>query len=506
MSHEIRTPMNGVLGSAELLAREPLDNRQRRLVATIQSSAATLLRVIDDVLDFSKIEAGQMELEHAAFLLRALVDSAVDAFSIQAAGKGIDLVATVAPGTPDELIGDPTRIRQILLNLIGNAVKFTEAGCVRVSAGLVADGRPRAALLLEVADTGIGLTAEEQARLFQPFTQADSSTTRRFGGSGLGLSIVRRLANLMGGEVSVSSEPGQGSTFAATVAIEIAATEPTDAIAEPAVAAGPIRGGSPRRRVLLIDDYETNLDVVSEQLAILGIAADLARDGIEGLRLWRRHRHPLVLTDLHMPGIDGYALTCHIRDEEEQGAARTIIVALTANAVKGEADRCLAGGMDAYLTKPLTLARLEQTLAHWPSLEPRNAASAAVPAPPASLAPAIDGNAVFRAFGDNPATVRRLLARFHDSADLLVREIESEAAVDRLESLAEAGHKLKGAARAAGAVHLGDLAEALEREAHAGPSEQIGSLVGTLAAEWRRVAGELHAILQADEAAVARPT
>ena len=359
MSHEIRTPMFGVVGAAELLSRGELDQRQRRLVHTVQSSAAALLRIIDDVLDFSKIEAGRMELERAPFSLAAVLDAAVETLRPQAAAKGLALTGAVAADTPDRLIGDETRVRQILLNLLGNAVKFTERGSVSAAARLEAGS-----LVLTVADSGIGIEPAELQRLFRPFTQADTSTTRRFGGSGLGLSIVRRLAQLMGGDVAVESTPGRGSTFTVTLTVEVAEPMPPAAVAQGLAGLDAACAG-PRARVLVVDDYPINLEVLGQQFATLGVAVDMASGGGDALARWRAGRHALVLTDIHMPDLDGYALTRSLREEEGPGGPRTAIVALTADAVKGEAERCRAAGMDDYLSKPLTLERLQQTLERW---------------------------------------------------------------------------------------------------------------------------------------------
>ena len=226
MSHEIRTPMNGVVGTAELLARENLSERQKRLVGTVRSSAAALLRIIDDVLDFSKIEAGRMELEEAPFSLRALIEGTADTLSVSVEKKGLSIAATVDPGTPDALLADATRLRQILFNLIGNAAKFTDRGSITVRVRATDVQADTVSLALSVADTGIGMDEAQQARLFKPFSQADSSTTRRYGGTGLGLSIVKRLAELMGGGVSVRSAPGMGSTFTVTLQAKRAAEVP----------------------------------------------------------------------------------------------------------------------------------------------------------------------------------------------------------------------------------------------------------------------------------------
>ncbi|MCW5745817.1 MAG: PAS-domain containing protein [Alphaproteobacteria bacterium] len=483
MSHEIRTPMNGVLGSAELLERESLNDRQRRLIGTIRTSATALLRIIDDVLDFSKIEAGRMELEHAPFGLRALVEGTAETLRVQAQRKGLDLTATIDPDSPDTLLGDATRVRQILYNLIGNAIKFTEAGGVRVEARASAIDSSAVTLSLTVADTGIGMSDEQVARLFRPFAQADNSTTRRFGGTGLGLSIVRRLAQLMAGDVTVHSEIGKGSTFTATVTVEVDTSGAADA-AHPAESASAASTDTVRRagRVLAVDDYDVNLEVLAGQLDILGVEADLARDGIEALTSWRAGAYALVLTDIHMPDMDGFELTRQIRTEEAANPhrPRTPIVALTANALKGEAERCIAAGMDDYLTKPLTLDRLRATLDRWLHTPVR-----AEDAPQSPTA--IDQGALARLFGDNPALIARMLARFRDSAAALVADLDAHAATGDRAALAETAHKLKGAARTAGATVLGDLAEALEEAARDGQRDSCSGQVSGVAAEWQRV-------------------
>ncbi len=494
MSHEIRTPMNGVLGSAELLEREALSERQRRLVGTVRTSATALLRIIDDVLDFSKIEAGRMELEHTPFGLRALVEGTGDTLRVQAQRKGLSLTSAIEPGSRDGLIGDPTRVRQILYNLIGNAIKFTEIGGVRITARTDGGSGMPVTLALSVTDSGIGMDAAQVARLFQPFAQADSSTTRRFGGTGLGLSIVRRLAQLMGGDVTVSSVPGQGSTFTATLVVDADVSGPADRSRAAGPSADADSGDSPGRlvgRVLAVDDYDVNLEVLAGQLDILGVGVDLARNGIEALTQWRSGGYALVLTDIHMPDMDGFELTRQIRTEEagRREGVRTPIVALTANALKGEAERCLAAGMDDYLTKPLTLERLRAALDRWM----RDAPPAPADAAPETI---IDRSALGRLFGDNPAMIARMTSRFRDSAARLVADIDAQWSAEDLASVAETAHKLKGAARTGGATALGDLAAALEQEARAGRREDCRGLVASIAAEWPRV----HAALASEPA------
>ncbi|HJQ61084.1 MAG TPA: PAS-domain containing protein [Vineibacter sp.] len=489
MSHEIRTPMNGVLGSAELLERETLSERQRRLVGTVRTSAGALLRIIDDVLDFSKIEVGRMELERAPFDLAALVDGTVETLRVQAQRKGLNLVAAIAPDGPQALLGDATRVRQILYNLVGHAIKFTETGGVRVMARSIVEADQSVLLSLSVADTGIGMSAEQAERLFKPFAQADSSTTRRFGGTGLGLSIVRRLAQLMGGDVAVSSEPGKGAIFTASLRVELdrsgtVAARPTDS----ATAATAAPAGRRAGRVLAVDDYDVNLEVLAGQLDILGVDVDLARDGIEALTRWRSDTYALVLTDIHMPDMDGIELTRQIRAEEAAtpDRGRTPVVALTANALKGEAERCIAAGMDDYLTKPLTLDRLRTTLDRWLS-------SPASDVPAAMAAASIDRGALGKLFGDNPAMIARMLGRFRDSAAQLVQELDTHAARGDLAALAETAHKLKGAARTAGAMALGDLAAALEQAAREGSDRGYQGQVAGVAREWRSVEAALAA-------------
>jgi signal transduction histidine kinase/AmiR/NasT family two-component response regulator len=472
MSHEMRTPMNGVVGTAELLEREPLNERQKRLVGTVRRSATALLRIIDDVLDFSKIEAGRMELEEAPFSLRALVTGTIETLSVQVENKGLALHTTIEPRTPDLLLADATRLRQILFNLVGNAAKFTDVGHITVRVRAVGADDKTVTLALSVSDTGIGMDRRQQERLFKPFSQADSSTTRRYGGTGLGLSIVRRLAELMNGSVAVESAPGRGSTFTVTMKVKRASETSMDGVAEetgrdqwPLPATGV--------RVLAVDDNDINLEVLVGQFTILGVPLDTASNGIEALTLWRNRHYALLLTDIHMPDMDGFELTRQIRAEESATAdrPRTPILALTANALKGEAERCLAAGMDGYLTKPLTLERLREAVARQ-----------AIAVPEGSASGAVDRSVVSGMFGGNPASVERVLERFRTTGARLLDEIEA-AACDP-PRLAELAHQLKGAARAAGAGRLGDLAETVEKSNRPADLE-------ALRAEWRKVISEL---------------
>ena len=328
MSHEIRTPMNGVLGMIDVLQRQGLDGPQRRTVSTIRDSAHSLLRIIDDVLDFSKIEAGRLELEETAFSLSGLIEGVAGTFRQQAIIKGLALDVEIDAGSDDALVGDPTRVRQVLFNLLGNAIKFTERGRVTLHAGTQPLGQGETRITIAVSDTGIGLSEEQRVRLFQPFAQADSSTTRRFGGSGLGLSIVRRLAQLMRGDIAVESKQGAGSTFTVTLTLQAAPADSplnttlrtTQRPAKSMTAKRPKSGV----RILVADDHPVNREVLVRQLELLGIASDTVNDGVEALEAWAAAdgKYAAVLADIHMPRMDGHELTRQIRvAETKRGSA-----------------------------------------------------------------------------------------------------------------------------------------------------------------------------------------
>ncbi len=362
MSHEIRTPMNGVLGMTELLRSTPLDERQRRFAEVIHHSADSLLGIINDVLDYSKIEAGKLELVESDFDLRQLVDDAVDLFTEKAACKNLKMIRGLPADLPRRVRGDGMRLRQTLVNLISNAVKFTDQGEVRIRLKVLPCEGPACRIRFEVQDTGIGIRAESQRVIFESFSQEDGTTTRSYGGTGLGLSISRELVTLMGGEIDLVSQPGAGSTFGFTLRFALAAPESAAPEVRPGQADA-FSAPSPLC-VLLVEDNPVNQEVARGMLESIGVQVESAANGLEALARLNCRRFDAVLMDCHMPEMDGYEATRRWRQQEaaRAGTPRTPIIAVTANALEGDADKCREAGMDEHLSKPFTLAQLRDLL------------------------------------------------------------------------------------------------------------------------------------------------
>jgi signal transduction histidine kinase/DNA-binding NarL/FixJ family response regulator len=461
MSHEIRTPMNGVLAMLELLSLTKLDEEQAASLAVVRESGHALLRIIDDILDFSKIEAGKMDVVPQASSVARIVERIVNIHSGVASGKGLVLGTFVDPALSPALLFDPVRVQQILGNLVNNAIKFTQRGGVDISARLVARHGDEDLVRIEVKDSGIGMSPEEQARVFEAFSQANSDTGRRFGGTGLGLAISRQLTRLMGGTIEMRSRPGAGTEIRVTLPMKRASAEARANPAAPALPAAALPRRPPPavdaaaragKLVLVVDDHPINRMVLQKQVNALGYACETAESGAEALEKWRDGRHALLLLDCNMPEVSGYDVARAIRAaESEYGRApRTPIVACTANALMGEAEKCREAGMDDYLVKPIELGQLAAKLARWIASGPLDLATLEeISAGDAGLA-------------------REMLERFQSYNEDDARRLRTAYAERSLPDVVAACHRIKGASRTIGALGLAGACEQAERSARGG--------------------------------------
>jgi two-component system sensor histidine kinase EvgS len=492
MSHEIRTPMNAVLGMLELMSLTRLDDDQQRTLGVVRESAKSLLRIIDDILDFSKIEAGRLEIKPEAVAVADVVDSVFLVYAGIASSKNLLLRKSVDARIAPALLADGLRLRQILNNFVSNALKFTAAGEVEIRAELLEASPQSQVLRLSVRDTGIGIPAQSQARLFQPFMQAESDTTRRYGGTGLGLAICRRLAGLMGGEVTMQSQEGSGTTMVFTAAFPLA--DEADLKGDRTLSEAAARKAFTVRRaapdvaraqaegtlVLLADDHPTNRLLLVRQLNALGYAAEAVEDGVAALEKVRSGRFSLLITDCHMPEMDGYQLAREIRRlEAASGGPRLPIVACTANALQGEAANCFEAGMDDYLPKPVEMAQLMRKLDRWLPLP-----EAPAPGGPAPIA----ADVLAGMSGGDAALEREILADYLRSNEQDGAQIAQAYAQRNAEALRRTAHRMKGAARMVGAMALADLAGQIESEARDARWEALDRLRPAFGAELQKVA------------------
>lgn len=358
ISHEIRTPLNGIVAAAELLARSGLTAEQREMTALILGSAETLIALVNDVLDLSKIESGEIQIEHLPLNIRSAVQDVIRLYTPRAQEKGLRLSFGLDPDVPEQVLGDALRIRQVLIHLLSNAIKFTKTGGISLEVACAGSGNG-AALLFRVIDTGIGIAPEISRNLFSAFTQAESTAARKFGGAGLGLAISLRLVSLMGGSIGLESEPGRGSVFWFIVPARAVET----------LAAAPQRAEEPAARdvavhILVVDDNPVNQVVAARALRCLGYAPEIVASGEGALEALAKRPYDLILMDCQMPGLDGYQTSAEIR-RREAGRRPVPIVAMTANAIEGDRERCAAAGMDDYLAKPFRIAALQSVLDRW---------------------------------------------------------------------------------------------------------------------------------------------
>ena len=498
MSHEIRTPMNGVLGMLEVLRAGRLDADQARCVRTAHESALALLRLIDDLLDTSKIEAGMLELEMLDFDLHALLDETRQLWTQEAQRKQLTLELEIAGGTPRFVVGDAARLKQVLTNLLSNALKFTEQGCVRLSAapgapaGVIEKGQTEEPVVFSVQDTGIGIAAEARATLFTPFIQADRSISRRFGGTGLGLSICRELVRMMGGEIAVDSTLGAGTRFYFTLPF-LRATTAARADHCPDAAFSSQVSSQYRATVLVADDTDTNREVAAALLKVWGCTTRFAADGVAALDSVRRHRPDLVLMDCHMPGMDGITAAREIRSWERESAAdgRLPIIAVSAAVSREDHLRCNEAGMDDFLAKPLGVQAIGQMLARWIPARATAALAPGIPAAPTAGEPQAARPRGRRAGTFDHAQVQEmraavgeafpdLVARFEATSREQIRELQAAIRQGDAKSVQRIAHRLKGASSSLGATGLALACARLLRFAGRGSLSRAASLAERL--------------------------
>jgi signal transduction histidine kinase/CheY-like chemotaxis protein/HPt (histidine-containing phosphotransfer) domain-containing protein len=477
VSHEVRTPLNGVLGMAQLLLATPLTPEQREYVETLESSAGSLVALIDDVLDVSKIEAGKLELEEVDFDLHALVEESLRGYRVSARARGLSFDVRVDPALPRWLRGDPLRLRQMLSNLVSNALKFTSEGGLGVDVARMHSNPAGIEVRFEISDTGIGIAPEALPRLFQPFSQADASTTRHFGGTGLGLAICRSLAERMGGRIGVASAPGKGSVFwfSAVLGRALGAATPARGLA-PVAAAVP---GGPALRVLVAEDNVVNQRVTRAFLERLGCTVDVVGDGRAAVAACERAAYDAVLMDLQMPDLDGFEATALIRAGAGP-SARAPILALTAATREQERQRCLAVGMNDVLRKPLRFGVLRDALERW-TLHP-GAAPPATPAAPLSL----ESLRLVEREGA-PGFVAEVVATFREQTRKRLAELSAAVAAGDLPGVERCAHQLRGSCGVVQAARLGALCADLEERARQGRGEGVAALVAEVEEEFRRV-------------------
>ena len=502
MSHEIRTPLNGIIGMSNLLRDTKLTDKQGEFLRILRGSAEALLTVINDILDFSKIEAGRLEIVPVPMDLRHLASNAVEMLTNQARDKGLELRLEYDDATDSRFIGDASRVRQVLLNLLSNAIKFTESGYVEVRVRAMKSNDSDTVVAISVEDTGIGIEENHLDIIFDQFSQADASTTRKFGGTGLGLAISRQLARMMGGDLSVESEVGKGSTFTLTLPLEIDSS-PTDA-EEPHPIELVVTDGNGNAlpdnlaglRILLVEDNPANQKAAVWMLERLGCHVEIADNGRLGYEMATAGDYHLVLMDMQMPEMDGIQATDAIRKAEETGS-HIPIIAMTANVLDGDRQRCMEAGMDDYVSKPVEKADLLRVIGRWtrrhsePTAKQTPAAARTAAPDPAIF----DLDAALERYEGDRSVLAEIVGSYIEESTTLTKEIRSGIDSGDTELVRRAAHSLKGGAAYISAMSLSCSAADIEKAARSGNLTIVENLLSTLERELSRLRKETTELL-----------
>lgn len=526
MSHEIRTPMNGVLGMTELLQSTHLSAEQRRFTETIQGSGELLLSIINNILDFSKIEAGKLELESIPFNLEDLIQNIVRMLTLSARTKGLELAVFIPDETHLSLKGDPTRIRQVLTNLVANAIKFTERGRVVIRVVTIEENSSHATLLISVDDTGIGISPEVQVQLFKPFSQADGSTTRKYGGTGLGLAISSELVSAMGGILQCDSKPARGSRFFFTLPLAVTPeTERKPDSPDPAQT-GLITADNRSQaglHILVAEDNQTNQEVITGMLEKIGYRVTLVANGQEVVNAVAERSYSLILMDCQMPILDGYQATVEIRRrEKKEGLGRHIpIIALTANALEGDREKCLTTGMDDYIRKPFKQDDIREILSRWSheqlSVSDKNKSSRGAEHGRRKAQHLLreqeekedTGNSsvdlnILHTLSDlqvegKPDIRKKVIQTYLASSQPLLVQLQEAVAATNGEVLQNAAHSLKSSSATVGALKLSKLCRELETNCRENNLEHVADNVTAIESEFTRVKDILNGEISSPE-------
>lgn len=509
MSHEIRTPMNAIIGLTHLAERSTQDSSLRLRLNKVSDAARHLLTIINQILDISKIEAGKLELEPLHFSLNQVVDHSTQLIIDRLKSRGLEFNKTIDPALPEVLFGDPLRIRQILINYLTNAIKFTERGSISLSIKLISKSDDKLIVRFAVSDTGLGIPEADQARIFDAFEQADGSTTRRFGGTGLGLAIARRLAELMGGETGLSSRTDRGSTFWFTVSLQCGQPEKQESLPAPVDDADRILAEHFRQaRILLAEDNPINQEVALDLLRSVGLQADLAVNGAEAVEMASKHAYDLILMDMQMPVMDGITATQHIR--QLRNGEKTPILAMTANAFDDDRNACLAAGMNDHIPKPVNPDVLFAALARWLSADLQaypvsdESKPEQVEPEPETLAEIAGLDYAFglRAVRGRASSYERLLGKFANNHTGDFERIRLEMAAANHDEARRLAHSLKGAAGALGAQEIQKLAAELESAIRDGlPPSTIEEQLKEIQGHYTTLSRQLLALLGQTETA-----